>query len=381
MRQGEPIKRPAEIYIAPFNDKIFPAGNITNQSEDHNWRRRKKNINCTEGAIFDRNWPHTGTNGDHYTYINNQRPPSESVDAQISKQTDSHQIVNNMNNSVRDRLQALHLSTWIPIRDELDEEPDRSPQRRPNTIITERPIPDRADANETSNIEAIRQITVAYDVARQAPRIPLPRNASEAQDPLSDDDITQHPTIIEGETLEDIKLTRHPSTRATLRRSSSVSPEDPTGSSQPQTNNHNITGNHDHQNPFSDTLVTEPVLFGDSPEAENNPGTNDKTGGDSQNTCNDREASDNDTTDNTSTTALFAGYGRDEGAGNHSFDSGGSSTGWAARHGRVITRPESFILRGDSYVALTDFRSHRSPWAASANHTCQICKDGSRCLT
>ena len=42
VRQGEPIKRPAEIYIAPFNDKIFPAGNITNQSEDHNWRRRKK---------------------------------------------------------------------------------------------------------------------------------------------------------------------------------------------------------------------------------------------------------------------------------------------------------------------------------------------------
>ena len=279
-----------------------------------------------------------------------------------------------MNNSVRDRLQALHISTWIPIRDELDEEPDRSPQRRPNTIITERPIPDRADANETSNIEAIRQITVAYDVARQAPRIPLPRNASEAQDPLSDDNITQHPTIIEGET-------RHPNTRATLRRSSSVRPEDPTGSSQPQTNNHNITGNHDHQNPFSDTLVTDPVLFGESPEAENNPGTNDKTGGDSQNTCNDREASDNDTTDNTSTTALFAGYGREEGAGNHSFDSGGSSTGWAARQGRVITRPESFILRGDSYVALTDFRSHRSPWAASANHTCQICKDGSRCLT
>ena len=64
------------------------------------------------------------------------------------KQTDGHQIVNNMNNSFRDRFQALHLSEWIPIRDAPDEEPDRPPLQTPDTIVTERPLPNGAVANE-----------------------------------------------------------------------------------------------------------------------------------------------------------------------------------------------------------------------------------------
>ena len=105
-----------------------------------------------------------------------------------------------------------------------------------------------------------------------------------------------------------------------------------------------------------------------------NPGVRDNS-----DTNNGADKDDQDTTNNTSTTALFAGHGRDEGAGNYSSDSDGSSTGRAARHGRVVMRPESVILRGDSYVALTDFRSRGIPWVASTNHICQICKDGSRC--
>ena len=42
VRQVKHIERLAGIYIGPFKDKIVPARNITNQSEDHNWRRRKK---------------------------------------------------------------------------------------------------------------------------------------------------------------------------------------------------------------------------------------------------------------------------------------------------------------------------------------------------
>ena len=55
--------------------------------------------------------------------------------------TDGHQIVNNMDNSLRSRFQALHLTTWIPIRDEADEEPEKPSQQRSDTIIMERPLP------------------------------------------------------------------------------------------------------------------------------------------------------------------------------------------------------------------------------------------------
>ena len=72
---------------------------------------------------------------------------------------------------------------------------------------------------QTTNDTVVRRIMMAYEIARQAPEKPLPKNASEAQDPLDDKDITQHPTIIEGEMLEDIRQTRYLSTRTILRRS------------------------------------------------------------------------------------------------------------------------------------------------------------------
>ena len=61
VRQAKPIERPAGIYIGPSNNEIVPARNTSNQSEDHNWRQRKENVSRTEEAIFERNWPHTGT--------------------------------------------------------------------------------------------------------------------------------------------------------------------------------------------------------------------------------------------------------------------------------------------------------------------------------
>ena len=361
-------------------DGIVPTEKIKNQSEDHNWRWRKRSTRCAEEAVFEEKWPHLGTSGKQHKYINKQRHPGEPVEAQVPKQTDGHQIVNTMNNSLRGRFQALHLSTWIPIRDEADEEPEEPSQQRFDTIITERPLPNRADTTQTTDDAIERRITTAYEIARQAPKIPLPKNASDAQEPFDDEDAIQHPQIVECETgtLGEVnRQKQYPSTRAILRRSSSSSPEDPTGNSRPQTDNPDTTDNHDHQNPFHDTLVTEQVLFGGNPGAENNPDTNDKSGEDSRSTCDAQEASDND-----STAATFAGCGGDEGesgVGNYSLasaDSDGSSTGGAAR---TRTRPVSWILQGDSYVALTDFRCRRNSWANRANHNCQTCKDGSRC--
>ena len=80
-------------------------------------------------------------------------------------------------------------------------------------------LPDRAVMTQMTNDTVVRRIMMAYEIARQATEKPLPKNASEAQDPLDDKDLTQHPTIIEGEMLEDIRQTRYPSTRAILRRS------------------------------------------------------------------------------------------------------------------------------------------------------------------
>ena len=75
--------------------------------------------------------------------------------------------------------------------------------------------------------------------------------------------------------------------------------------------------------------------------------TNDKNGDNPQSTCDDWEAYNND-----STTATFAGCGRDKGesgVGNYTIMSGadrdGSSTGSTARS---RTRPLSWILRGNS---------------------------------
>ena len=258
------------------------------------------------------------------------------------KQTDGHQIVNNMNNSFRDRFQALYLSTWIPIRDKLDEEPDKPPQRRLDRIITERQLPDRAVANEALNDAVICQITTSYKIARQTPKIPPPKNASEVQSLSDDEDAVTHPTIIGDETSRDIRQTQYPTTS---RRFLSSNPEDPTETSQPHANNLGNTGDRDHQDAFCDVLATEPVLSGGNPGARDNLNTNDETNEDYRTTYNAW-----DIPDNTSTTAVFAGYGRDEGAGNYSTDSDGSSTGRAERTGMAVTRPLSYILRGDSYV-------------------------------
>jgi hypothetical protein len=139
VQQAEPMKRP---YIGPFNDKVAPAETITNQSEDHNWRWRKKNSRCTEEAVFKENWPYPRAKGKHRTYINKQRHSDESVNAQVSKKTDVHQVVDDMDNSLRGRLRALHLPMWIPIRDEPDKEPQRPLQGRPDTTITGDSPPD-----------------------------------------------------------------------------------------------------------------------------------------------------------------------------------------------------------------------------------------------
>ena len=125
VRQAETIKRPAGIYIGPFDDEIAPAKQIANQSKDHNWRWCTGNLGCAEEAVFEENWPHSGAKGKHPTYINKQHRLDESVDVQISKKTDGHRIANNMNNSSRGKFRALHLPEWIPIRDEPDEEPQR----------------------------------------------------------------------------------------------------------------------------------------------------------------------------------------------------------------------------------------------------------------
>ena len=74
-----------------------------------------------------------------------------------------------------------------------------------------------------------------------------------------------------------------------------------------------------------------------------------------------RDESDKDSQGNASTAATFAGYGRDdreEGTGDHSSDTSGSSMRDAARFGRSPTRgfvrPRSYMLWDEAYVGLTD---------------------------
>ena len=142
--------------------------------------------------------------------------------------------------------------------------------------------------------------------------------------------------------------------RANLRQPSSSSPETP----QHQARNINPRNHRNNQGPFRDILDDEPVL----------PMSNLRT----------RDESDEDSQGNASTTATFAGYGRDdreEGTGNRSSDSSGSSTR-DARLGRPPTRgfarTRSYMIRDEAYVGLTDLQN-------ITNHICQECKNGSRC--
>ena len=113
---------------------------------------------------------------------------------QFSRKTDGHQIVNKMDNSLRNRLRAIHLNEWIPIRDQPDEEPpDRSPLQRPHTSSI-RPIPARAVPSETMDDDVARQITIDYGVTRRTLLLgsPPPRDASEATGLSDEEDETKH---------------------------------------------------------------------------------------------------------------------------------------------------------------------------------------------
>ena len=193
------------------------------------------------------------------------------------------------------------------------------------------------------------------------------------QDSSNNKGLAQYPPSIKDETLEEMRRTRYPTTtRANFRRSSSSSPEDPSGPPQPQTDNINSVDYRDNQDPFCDMLNNEPVLSGGNMDIRK------ESDGDSH-----ADHDTQDTSDNISTTATFAGYGREdreEGTGDHSSNSSGSPTRDTARYGgsprRGLTRPRSYILRGEAYVALTDIRDE---WATSANHICRKCRDRSKC--
>ena len=334
-------------------------GDTTNESEDHNWRQRN-NTSRTREAVYEGNWPHPEEQGGHDIYINNQHPHN----AQISRKTDGHQIINIMDNSLRNRLRAIHLNEWIPIRDELDEEPpDRSQLQRPHTI-SGRPIPARAVANETMGDDVARRITIDYGVTRRTlfPELPPPRYASEATGLSDEEDETKHLSrVMSGDIGQDLNPpAKQPSPSTT---------ESPTDPPQQNPNDPGNTNNRDTHDSFRDILETKPVLPKATPDARDTSDSNDGTDEDDQGSA-----------DDISTTPFFTGHGREEGAGPYySSDSGGLSTGKAGRHGREVRRPESVILHVDSYVGLTDFRRHRDLWVANADHICRTCHDGSRC--
>ena len=104
-----------------------PTESINQQSEDHNWRWRIPYKYCAK-----ENWPNLKEGRTRNAYINKQRHLDGPVETQTPKQTDGHQIVNKMDNSIDKNFESLHLSTWIPIRDE--EPPQHQTTAKPETI-------------------------------------------------------------------------------------------------------------------------------------------------------------------------------------------------------------------------------------------------------
>ena len=262
VRQVEIIQRPPGTYIGPFNDEDSPTENIADQSEDHNWRRKKGNLHRNEVAVFEKNWPKPKTKDKHGAYINKQSHHDRSVVHQTSRRADGHQIVNNMDNSTRLRLQARHLPEWIEIRDVLDEEPQRPPYQGPGVFEAPwRPPPEQTIPPSPTNDILIRRATATPTPAPtyRTPGVQLP-SVREMQDSLNDEQLAQYPPPIKDETLEEMRRTQYPTTtRENLRRSPSSSPEALSGP-RPLTDITNAAGHNDGQNSFRDILEDEPVL-------------------------------------------------------------------------------------------------------------------------
>ena len=166
VQRTESTSKPIGVHFHPPQGDPYPMRDTTSESDDHNWWQRNS-ANRTNEAVFEGNWQHPEEHGEHDIYINNRRPHNKSVDAQTSKKTDSHQIVNKMDHSINNRFRAIHLSKWIPIRDKPDEKtPDRSPLRRSHAI-SERPIPTRAVATEAPDDNFARRITIDYGATRR----------------------------------------------------------------------------------------------------------------------------------------------------------------------------------------------------------------------
>ena len=194
----------------------------------------------------------------------------------------------------------------------------------------------------------------------RTPGIQPPGSTRDMQGSLRDEDTAQYPPPTKDETLEEMRRTRYPTAaRINLRRSPSSSPEAP----RPRTRSIDSRDHRNNQDSFQDILDDEPVL----------PMRNLRT----------RDEPDEGSQGNASTAATFEGHGRndrEESMGDHSSDSSGSSMRDAAQFGRSprrgLTRPRSYVLRDEAYVALTDLRNTRPN---NTNHICQECKNGSRC--
>jgi hypothetical protein len=95
------------VHFHPPQGDPYPIRDTASESDDHNWWQRN-NPNRTNEAVFEGNWPHPEDHGERDIYINNRQPHNKSVDAQTSKKTDGHQIVNKMDHSLNNRFRGRH---------------------------------------------------------------------------------------------------------------------------------------------------------------------------------------------------------------------------------------------------------------------------------
>ena len=168
----------------------------TLQNEDHNWRWRIPYKYCAKGAISATNRPHSRAGRTRNTYINKQSHLDEPVETQTPMQMDGHQIVNKMDNSIRKNFESLHLSTRDPIRDKEPLQQQITATPKQSVSVTERPLPHPTDTIPSEEDAIIQKITTAYEIARQAPKVPLPKHVSDAQELLEDTDEIPKPRMM-----------------------------------------------------------------------------------------------------------------------------------------------------------------------------------------
>ena len=143
------------------------------RGKDHNWCWHELRKHYEKEALSESKWPNLDPGKKRKADVNKHHNLTTTVRTQTSRRTEGQAKRHKMNRFIAEDLEALHLSTWTPIRDQ------SPPTDQANTNQGQSVETTGALCTEKWGVEyeAAMKIHKAYEVARRADKLPLPRHA------------------------------------------------------------------------------------------------------------------------------------------------------------------------------------------------------------